>query len=44
VFSVIGGTAQARPGLPCHSHVYKKNAGRDRIVPRLHQMIALNAP
>jgi len=44
LFFVIDGTAQQRPGMPCRTYVYKKNADRSRIEPRLFEMVALAPP
>jgi hypothetical protein len=44
LFFVIDGTAQARPGLPCRTYVYKKGADRARIEPRLFRMVGLDVP
>ena len=44
LFFVIDGTAQARPGMPCRTYVYKKDADRGRIEPRLFEMVGLPPP
>jgi hypothetical protein len=41
LFFVIDGTAQQQPGMPCRCYVYKKDADRSRIEPRLYEQIAL---
>lgn len=44
LFFVIDGTAQARPGMPCRTYVYKKGADRSRIESRLFAMIGIDPP
>lgn len=44
LFFVIDGTAQQRPGMPCRTYVYKKDADRGRIEPRLFEMVGLPPP
>lgn len=44
LFFVIDGTAQQRPGMPCRTYVYKKDAERGRIEPRLFEMVGLAPP
>lgn len=44
LFFVIDGTAQQRPGMPCRTYVYKKDAERARIEPRLFEMVGLPPP
>lgn len=41
LFFVIDGTAQQQPGMPCRCYVYKKDAPRAHIEPRLYEQIAL---
>ena len=44
LFFVIDGTAQARPGMPCRTYVYKKDAERRHVEPRLFEMVGLKPP
>ncbi|MBN8494816.1 MAG: hypothetical protein J0M00_25650 [Burkholderiales bacterium] len=44
LFFVIDGTAQQLPGMPCRTYVYKKDADRGRIEPRLFEMVGLAPP